>query len=274
MSKAQFLRCLIYLLIVSAAISCSKLRRLQKSDDWEKKYQGAMNYYEEKDYYRASILFEEVLPIIRGTKQAELAQFYNAYSYYYQKQYILSAHYFENFSKIYGRSKHAMEATFMHAYSLYLQSPEYNLDQTPTYKAITAMQNFINKYPYSEFKERSTEIIDILQTKLELKGYENAKQYEKLRLYEAAIIAFENFSEDFPDSDYNEELKFRKIRTQFEFARNSTKRRQEERYQAVIDEYYEFIDEYAESKYLTEAEDLFGKAVDRLEKVKEIANLN
>jgi len=273
MSKAHIFRYLALVLALPLLLSCSKFRRLQKSDDWEKKFEAAMAYYEEKDYYRASILFEEVLPLIRGTKQAELAQFYNAYSYYHQKQYILSAHYFENFSKIYSRSDHAMESSFMHAYSLYLQSPQFNLDQTSTYEAITAMQNFINKYPYSEYKDRSTEIIDQLQIKLEQKAYANAKQYEKLRLYAAAVISFENFKKDYPDSRLNEELHFLKIRTQYDYARNSFQRRQEERFQKVVDDYYEFIDEYPQSQYISEAEDIFGKSVSRLEKVK-IANLN
>ena len=273
MRKAKIYRYLALILALPLVLSCSKLRKLQKSDDWEKKFNGAMAYYNEKDYYRASILFEEVLPLIRGTEQAEIAQFYNAYSYYHQKQYILSAHYFNNFATIYARSEFAMESTFMHAYSLYLQSPQYNLDQTPTHDAITAMQNFINKYPYSEYAERSTEIIDQLQVKLEKKAYEGAKQYEKLKLYESAVISFENFKKDFPDSYLNEEIFYRKLKTQYDYARNSTNRRQEERFQKVVDDYYEFLEEYPQSQFLKEAEDLYAKSSDRLEKVK-LANLN
>ncbi len=273
MQKAKNFRYLTLILVLPMLLSCSKLRRLQKSDDWERKFNGAMAYYNEKDYYRASVLFEEVLPLIRGTEQAEIAQFYNAYSYYHQKQYILSAHFFNNFATIYARSEFAMEATFMHAYSLYLQSPQYNLDQTPSYEAITAMQNFINKYPYSEYAERSTEIIDQLQVKLEQKAYWNAKQYEKLRLYSAAIISFENFKKDFPDSYLNEEIFYLKLETQYTYARNSTRRRQVERYQKVLDDYYEFLEEYPQSQYLKEAEELYARSSDRLEKVK-LANLN
>ena len=271
MSKNQVLELVSILLLLAVSISCSEFRRIQKSDDWEKKYEAAMKYYEEKDYYRAAALFEEVLPIIKGSERAELAEFYNAYAYYYQKQYILSGHYFEGFARIYARSENALEAAYMHAYSLYLQSPEFNLDQTPTYEAITAMQNFINKFPYSEYKDRANEIIDQLQTKLELKAYEGCKLYVKiteLRGYEAAMIAFDNFSKDYPDSDYNEEIKYLKIKTQYEYARNSTTRRQEERYKNVIDHYYDFLDDFPRSEYLRDAEDFFGKSVDRLEKVK------
>jgi len=46
--------------------SCSDLRKAQKSQDWRIKYEIALEFYENKDYYRATILFEEILPIVRG----------------------------------------------------------------------------------------------------------------------------------------------------------------------------------------------------------------
>jgi len=58
-----------------------------------------------------------------------------------------------------------------------------------------------------------------------------------------------------------------------DYARNSTKRRQEERFQKVVDDYYEFLEEYPQSQYLKEAEGLYGRSLDRLDKVK-LANLN
>ena len=70
-----------------------------------------------------------------------------------------------------------IEAEYLYAYSLYKESPNSNLDQSSTVEAISAMQNFINKYPYSEYSINANEIIDELQIKLETKNFENAKQY-------------------------------------------------------------------------------------------------
>ncbi len=103
--------------------SCSDFRKITKSTDWKEKYQAALKYYQEKDYYRATLLLEDVMPIIKGTKTAEEAQFYYAYAHYYQRKYILSAHYFKQFYETYSRSEQAQEAMFMHAYSLYLELP-------------------------------------------------------------------------------------------------------------------------------------------------------
>src|SRR5690606_31832086 len=209
MSKIKFLYLFTFATLLLASSSCSKFRKIQKSDDWKVKYDAAINYYErgEKgDYYKASVLFEEVLPLIRGSKEAEKAQFYYAYAHYYQKQYILSAHYFKTFNDTYSRSELAQEAMYMHAYSLYLTSPVVDLDQTSTYEAMQAMQTFINQHPQSEYRDDATEIIDALQAKLEEKAFENAKLYQKLERYEAALVAYENFEDDFPGSSRLEEI--------------------------------------------------------------------
>src|SRR5690606_13573064 len=222
MSKNKLYSLLFLFVILIVAPSCSKFRKIQKSDDWKVKYDAAIRYYERGergDYYKASVLFEEVLPLIRGSKEAEKAQFYYAYSHYYQKQYILSAHYFKTFSDTYSRSELAQEAMYMHAYSLYLTSPVVDLDQTSTYEAMQAMQTFINQYPQSEYRDDATEIIDALQAKLEEKAFENAKLYQKLERYEAALVAYENFENDFPGSSRLEDIKYLKVEVQYEYAR-------------------------------------------------------
>ena len=67
---------ILSLLIIS--VSCSDFRKIQKSSDWKLKYDAALKYYEKEDYYRAATLFEEIMPFLRGSKESELVQFYNA----------------------------------------------------------------------------------------------------------------------------------------------------------------------------------------------------
>ncbi len=257
---------LVVLLVVSIS-SCSKFRKIQKNGDWKEKYDAALKYYEDEDYYRANILLDEILPIIKGTKEAELATYYYAYSHYHMGRYILSAHHFKSFYAVYNRSDYAMEALYMHAYSLYLQSPDYNLDQTPTYEAISAMQNFINLHPYAEFSEDANKIIQQLQQKLEKKGYKNALQYYKLRRYKSAIVAFELFNEEFPDSRYNEELDYLKIAAIYNLAKESISSKQKERYQKTIGYYQEFIDKYPTSQFISNAENFYSDSINQIDKL-------
>ncbi len=253
--------------IITLVSSCnSEFRKVQKSGDWQLMYDAAMKYYQEEDYYRANLLLENILPIIKGRPEAELAQFRYAYSYYYQQKYILSSHYFKTFYETYSRSEFAEESMLMHAYSLYQESPSPNLDQQSTREAIEAMQQFMNKYPYSEHIDRAQQIIDELQLKLEIKAFNNAKVYFDLEHYKAAIIAFENFQNDFPDSHLNEDIGFLLIKAQYQLASQSIRSLQKERFYATIKYYESFIDTYPNTKFLKEAENIYERSLEALQK--------
>ncbi len=261
-------RALIYItgFLVVILSSCSEFRKVQKSTDVTEKYEAAMKYYEKQDYYRANILFEQIMPFYRGKKENEDIQFYYAYVQYYQKQYILSAHYFKSFYDTYRRSEHAEEAFFMHAYSLYMQSPPYNLDQSSSEEAIAALQTFINKYPDSEHMDEAVDIMVELRAKLEMKAFENAKLYYHRGIYSAALIAFDNFAKDFPDSDYNAEASYLKIAAAYDYAQRSILSRQKERYQESVDLYLEMVDDFPESKWIRQAESIYNNSVEQIDK--------
>jgi outer membrane protein assembly factor BamD len=260
-------RSLVLLLLVMSVTSCSKFRRIQKSPDWRLKYDAALEYYKKEKYYKSSTLLDEILPIIRGTKEAEAGNYYLAYAYFHQKQYILSAHHFKEFYRIYGRSEWAQEAEYMHAYCTYLQSPDYNLDQKVSIEAINALQNYIDRYPRTERLSDAEKYISELQVKLETKAYNNAKLYYKLRRYKAAMVVYENFHKDFPDSEYREEVSFLSIGTAYEYARVSILSKQEERFKQALELYENFIDKYPNSKFLKAAEVYYIKSRDELVKM-------
>jgi len=252
-------------LLILLSTSCSKFRKIQKSGDPNEKLAAAMKYYEEEDYYRSTILFEEILPYFRGKEEAEEIQFYYAYAHFYQKQYVNSAHYFKNFYDVYNRSEYAEEAYYMYAYSLYMQSPPYNLDQTSTKEAITAMQTFLNKFPKSDKSEEATGIINELRLKLERKAFEKARNYYKLGIFKSAMVAYDNFEKDYPDSDFVEDIGFLKIKTMYDYAKNSVPSKQMERYKKCVTFYQSFIEDYPESDYISEAQDIYQDSLDEIE---------
>jgi outer membrane protein assembly factor BamD len=265
MSKNHLFIALIITLI-GISSGCGEFRKIQKNPDWKVKFAGAMQYYEEKEYYKASVLFEEIIPIIRGSEESEKAQFFQAYAAYYQKQYVMSSHHFRRFYETYNRSEYAQEALYMHAYSLYLQSPAPNLDQSSSFEAISALQTFINRYPTSEYTAKATQIIDDMQFKLETKAFENAKQYYKLERFKAAIVSFENFQRDYPDARYQEEVAFLLVKSEYLLAKQSFKRLQKERYKETIDYYQAFVDSYPQSEFLKEAEGIYSIVLEEYSK--------
>ena len=260
-------RLLLLIPVTILLFSCSKFRKVQKSSDWRLKYESANRYYERGDYYRATLLFEEILTIVRGLPEGEQVQFYYAYAHFHQGMYLLASHYFETFYQTYSRSEFAEEAQFMNAYSLYRDAPIFNLDQSSSEQAIAYMQLFLNKNPNSEYRVEASEIIDRLQVKLERKSYESAKQYHQLRYHKAAIIAFENFRQDFPSSAFNEELSFLKLDSQYKLARQSILSKQEERFKKVVQYYNEFMSKYPNNSYQKEAKEIYNSSESQISKL-------
>lgn len=258
----------IVILGLFAAFSCSKFRKIEKNPDWRVKYEAGLAYYAKKDYYRSSILFEQILPIVRGLPEAEKVQFYLAYCQYYEKMYLLSAEQFKSFYETFGRGVLSEEARFMYAYSLYKSSPGPNLDQSESIQAMTSMQDFLNRFPNSKFKDQAIEVIYTVQERLEKKGFENARQYVRMRQYKAAIVAMDNFQKNFPDSKYVEESFFMIVQCKFELAEESVTAKQRERYLDVVQSYKNFVDRYPESKFLKDAERYYVESNSKLTTLK------
>lgn len=227
-----------------------------------------MAYYAKKDFYRASILFEQILPIVRGLPEAEKVQFYLAYCQYNEKLYLLASEQFKSFYETYGRGTLSEEARYMYAYSLYKSSPGPNLDQSESIEAMTFMQDFLNRFPNSKYKEQAVEVIYTVQKRLEKKGFENALQYVKMKQYKAAIVAMGSFQKNFPDSKYLEESYFLIIQSKFELAEQSVTAKQRERYTEVVQTYKNFVDRYPDSKFLKDAERYYVNSNSKLTTLK------
>ena len=257
------------LFICFLSISCSEYRKILKEDGYEKKLESALKYYENEEYFKASTLLKDIKPLVKGSEESETVDFYFAYSLYNLKQYDLSAKYFKGFIELFSRSEKVIEAEYLYSISLYKESPNSNLDQSSTIEAISAIQNFINKYPYSEYSKDANSIIDELQIKLETKNFDNAKQYYKTRNYKSAIIALENFENDFPDSSLNEEGSYLKILSQYLISINSFEDLQEDRFRKTVDLYLSFVDKYPKSIFLGEAEKMYVESLNLLTKFAE-----
>ncbi len=269
-TKGRTARTILLAIALMSAFACSKFRSIERSEDWRTKYDAALKYYEKKDYYHSSILFEQIQPIVKGLPEGEKVEFYLGYCRYYEKTYLLASNQFKTFYEIYGRSELAIEARFMYAYSLYISSPDYNLDQKSSIEAMSAMQNFINLYPSSTFRDKAITVIANCQEKLERKGFEEVNLYLKLKQYKAAIVALEGFRKNYPDSHYIEELLYLKVVVQHKLADQSIKTKQLERYNLTLDSYRELVDAYPNSTFLKQAEKLYTDSLEKATKLKSI----
>ena len=250
----------------------SEYQKTLKGTDIGKKYELAKKYYNKNDYFRALELFEELVNVYRGSDEAEEIYYFYAYSYFGLKDMVTARYHFQNFAETYPRSKYTEECRYMTAYCYYLDSPDLTLDQASTYKAIENLQLFINLYPKSERVNGCNELIDKLRNKLETKSFLNAKLYFKISDYKAAIYAFRNSLDDFPDSQYKEEMDFLTIKSAFLYAQNSVESKKNERFLETIDYYRNFVDSYANSKYIKEAQSIYNNTLKEIELIKQSVN--
>jgi outer membrane protein assembly factor BamD len=272
MLKNKSLAILSFILLVTIAFTgCkSKFEKLRLSTDVAKKYQEAIRLYNKKDYSKALILFEDLTQRYRGRTEAEDLSYYYAYTNYKLNDFLSARYHFKNFAETYPSSAKAEECRFLVAYCFYLDSPNYSLDQDNTYKAIEALQFFINLYPKSDRVAEASKLILDLRDKLELKSFANAKLFYEIGDFQSAVIAFRNSTKDFPDTKYAEEMDFLTIKAQYLYAKNSLETRQEDRYNETILEYERFIERYPKSTYLKEANQLKESAVSGIEETKKI----
>jgi len=259
MNKIKLLSTTIIAIAVLAG--CSGYEKILKSKDNELKYSKALTYYNKGDFYRASLLLEQILPIYRGTNRADTVNFYYAYSQYGQGDYLLASSYFDGFRKNYPKSIFTEQSEYLYAYCFYLTSPRAELDQENSILAIEAFQEFISKYPTSVKSGDAKRLIDELFNKLEEKAYKSAWLYYHTENYKAAIVALENSLKEYPNSKHREEQMFLILRSAFLYAENSIAAKQKERYQATEDFYFNFLAEYPNSLQIAEAQKMHEKSL-------------
>ncbi|WP_240337051.1 outer membrane protein assembly factor BamD [Rufibacter psychrotolerans] len=260
------------MLMVVVLGACGKYNKILKSDDVDKKYAAALAYYEDQDYDKAGALLEDLMPLLKGRSEYERANFLYAYTKYHQGLYLESSFHFTSFGQTFPRSQYAEEAAFMNAKSLTNESPDQNLDQQSTSQAMTALQEFMRRYPQSKYMQEANTIYDELSRKIELKAFDNARQYYKLtnydpQYYKAAVVALENFRKNFPSSTYNEEAAYLRLDAQFNYAKESIETKQRDRYLEAVAMYQAFVDAYPQSKFLRNAEERYDASRQALERL-------
>ncbi|MDR7129366.1 outer membrane protein assembly factor BamD [Algoriphagus sp. 4150] len=263
---------ILLLIIILAASSCGPFNKLEKSTNWEDIYAGANKYYQEGEYNKAIILYDKVLPVIRGSEKAELADYNYANCHFKTKRYIEAAGYFSNFFRTYNRSPLAEEALFMNAYSLYLDAPDANLDQQSSQEAVAAIQQFVTKFPASASYERAMDMLVDLQGRFEQKAYMESSMYYKLKdglypgdFYRACIINFQNFIKNYPESKHNEELSYKLVEVGTGYARNSTFLKKEERLNDALAFATSFYRKYPTSVYTGKVKEIEARAKKELQ---------
>ena len=253
-----------YPIIISLLLltSCGEYNKVLKSTDANVKFEYAKKAFEKGKYGQACTLLSEIVTVMKGTEHAEEALYLLGLSHFENKDYISSGAYFKTYYTHYPKGKYAELARFYSGYGYYLDSPEPQLDQTTTHKAIEELQNFLDYFSKSDKVSIAQNAIFELQDKLVLKELQNAVLYYNLGTYlgnnyESAVITAQNAIKEYPYSKYKEQLQMLILKSRYQEAILSVDEKKEDRFRIVIDEYYSFINDYPESESRQEADHIF-----------------
>ena len=258
---------IVLLLVVLVFLaSCSEYQKALKSEDPAVKLEMATKMYEAKKYNKAIRVFEQIASVYRGKPESENLYFMFSQSYFKSEQYYLAGYQFESFVSSFPKSDKAQEASFLGAKSYSMLSPVYSLDQTDTTKAIEKLQAFIDSYPNSIYLAEANVIMKNLNEKLERKVFENAKGYNTISDYKAALVALDNFIADFPGTPFKEEALFYKYDSAYQLGINSVPAKMEERLNVAKVAYANLIKFKADTKYKKQADEMYARIEKDLQK--------
>ncbi len=246
---------------MAALSSCkSQYELLLNSNDADAKYEAAFDYYNRGKYSKAGSMFESLSVLTNGTERDDTVRFYWGLSNYKFKDYYTAETNFSNFVESYPRSPFASEARYLRLDCLFRSTLRYELDQTPTYKAITEISEYMLEYPDTPHMKTCREMLLNLNERLDKKAYEAARLYYKMEDYKASRVAFRNVLKDDADNIYREDILYYIAMSSYKFAQNSVPEKQKERYLTFVDDYYNFIGEIPESHYRRELDNVYRRA--------------
>ena len=254
-------------------VSCGEYAILQKSSDYDYKYEAAKSYFVEGKYTRAATLLYDLLGIMKGTSNGEESLYLTAMSEFNAKNYEMAHNDFQKYYQRYPKGVYVEQAHFYAALSLFNETPDPRLDQSSTMEAMNEFQTFLDLFPYTTLKPQTQEMVFALQDKLVQKELMSAQLYYNLGTYiinslyggsnyEACVVTAQNALRDYPyaSADKREDLSILILRAKYQLASKSVEQKRVERFRDTVDEYYAFVNDYPESKYMKEAKDIFQKA--------------
>lgn len=261
---------IISLFLIAALSSCkSQFEMMLNSPDAQAKYEYAMQLFENKKYGKAAELFESLSMFTKGTEQDDTVQFFWGMSNYKYGDYITAESNFTQFIATFPLSAFFEESQFLRLDCMYRGTYRYELDPLPTQKALSAMKVFRMENPNSMYKEKVGEMIDDLENRLELKAYKSAYLYYHMENYLSAHYALKNVLRDNADNRYREEILYYTAMAAYKYAVNSVSDKQKERYMEFVDDYYNIISEYPETKYRKELDGIYEKVQKILKKTED-----
>ena len=177
----------------------------------EEHYKYAFELFTDEDYQEAIKEFQSILLQYPGSAVNDDAQYYLGFTYFKRSEYLLAAYEFSKLIRDIPASTFVPDAQYMLAESYYQLSPNYQLDQAYSKKAIQEFQAFLDFFPANPKVEEAEQKIQELNEKLAEKELNSGVIYERMDYTKAALKYYKNVAEIYHDTPFAPAALYKKI---------------------------------------------------------------
>lgn len=247
-------------LLLGCMVGCKTQHELLlASTDIDEKYAKAFEYFNLKKYKKAASVFESLSFQTSGMDMDDTVRYYWALSNYKSQDYITAEANFSSFVELYSRSPFTEDSRFLLLDCTYRNTYRWELDQQPTKQAIYDITDYMLAYPDSPNLPVVKLMLDELQDRLDRKEFENARLYYKMEDYIAAKTSLKTVIKDNAENRYREEVLYYLTMSCYRYAQLSVVEKQKDRYMEFVDNYYNFIAEFPESRFRSDLDVLYAR---------------
>jgi outer membrane protein assembly factor BamD len=151
-------------------------------------FENAVKYFEEGNYEKTIDLLKYFFNRYPGSHWIDDAQYYYAESFYKLRQYTEAINEFQFLLNNFPNSSWSEAGLLRNAQCLEELSPIPQRDQTLTKEAIDIYEEFIRRYPYSQYLDEAIAGKKRLEEKINQKLLEIGETYIKMGIEKAAIV--------------------------------------------------------------------------------------
>ena len=196
-SKAAFVIASFVIVALAMHVSAAKPKKLF---DCTGKIQKAIGKFNKKKYLDCQDILTEVLTQCPGHSAYDTALYFKAKSLLATKKHDEAKTEFDRLASTYPNSPYYEEAYFRLGQCMFLESNSPDLDQTTTKDAQGRLKDFCESFSKSAYVDSAHVLIDRAQDKLAEKEFLNARFYEKIEQFEAAVVYHKMMIREFPQS--------------------------------------------------------------------------
>ncbi|MCR4423350.1 MAG: outer membrane protein assembly factor BamD [candidate division WOR-3 bacterium] len=191
-------------LFVLLCLACPKRAERAKPSTPQEALEQALSDKKAKRFQKAEEGFTYLIFNFPGSSQAADAQFYLADCYFEKKDYEQAQSEFDFYLKNFPNGRFQEEAAFKKAIAVFRSAPPPDKDQSNVLKAQELLNDFLEEYPESRFRDQVQNTLKEIQFRLVQREFDAARLYFKAGEYRSALIYYQFIKDNYPEVTWTE----------------------------------------------------------------------